>query len=87
MSKILTGLLAGIAIGILIAPDKGSETRRKISERLNDVKDSVEGFVSESKDTLESGYRTVREEATNLVDKGRNTFNNFKGKTEDTWNA
>lgn len=87
MSKLLTGLLAGIAIGILIAPDKGSETRRKISERLNDVKDSVDDFITESKETIESNYQAVRDEASNLVQKGKNTFNNFRNKTEDAWNA
>jgi gas vesicle protein len=87
MNKILTGILAGIAIGILLAPDKGTETRRKISERLRDAKDSVDDFISESRDTIESGYETVRDEASDLFQKGKNKFDTMKGKTEDTWNA
>lgn len=87
MSKLLTGLLAGIAIGILIAPDKGSETRRKLSERINDMKDSVDDFITESKETIESNYQAVKDEATNLVEKGKNTLNNFRGKAENAWNA
>ena len=87
MNKILTGILAGIAIGILLAPDKGTETRRKISERLRDAKDSVDDFISESRDTIESGYETVRDEASDLFQKGKNKFDNIKGRTEDTWNA
>ena len=87
MNKILTGILAGIAIGILLAPDKGTETRRKISERLRDAKDSVDDFISESRDTIESGYETVRDEASDLFERGKNKFDNIKGKAEDTWNA
>jgi gas vesicle protein len=44
-SRILLGFAAGAAIGaalgILFAPDKGTETRRRISERGNDLADSV----------------------------------------------
>ena len=46
------GIAAGVIAGILFAPDKGSNTRRKISEtaeeyanRIKTMKDSVTGKV------------------------------------------
>ena len=35
MKKIVTAFLSGIAIGILIAPSKGAETRKKLADNLD----------------------------------------------------
>jgi hypothetical protein len=53
-SKLLMGFLVGAAVGgalgLLLAPDKGSETRRKIIETGNDLGDSIAGFGDSVKD-------------------------------------
>jgi YtxH-like protein len=53
-SKVIIGFLAGAivggALGILLAPDKGSETRRKIIEKGNDIGDSISEFGGTVKD-------------------------------------
>jgi len=41
MNKILLSLLAGVAIGLIVAPDKGSETLRKLRDGLDDAKDKA----------------------------------------------
>ena len=41
----LTGLAAGVLVGLLIAPDKGSETRRKIMKGKESLVDDLKyGF-------------------------------------------
>lgn len=44
-SKVLVGLLvglaAGTALGLLFAPEKGSETRDRLSQSLKDLGDSI----------------------------------------------
>jgi gas vesicle protein len=46
----LVGAIVGGALGILLAPDKGSETRRKIIEKGNDLGDSISEFGGTVKD-------------------------------------
>lgn len=41
MNKTLVALLAGIAVGILIAPAKGSETRKKIKKGLDGLGEGI----------------------------------------------
>lgn len=45
---LLTGLAAGTALGILFAPEKGSETRRKIGESASDLADSIKETAQET---------------------------------------
>ncbi|HEX3935389.1 MAG TPA: YtxH domain-containing protein [Puia sp.] len=67
-SKILLGFIAGAAIGgvlgILMAPDKGSETRRRIVEKGNDLGDSLSGFGD-----------TVKDKFNDVVDGVKGSFN------------
>ena len=44
-TKLLAGLGAGLLLGILFAPDKGSATRQKIADRGTDLKDRFTDFI------------------------------------------
>jgi gas vesicle protein len=74
--KLLTGVLAGAAagavLGILLAPDKGSETRKKIAKKSNDLSDSVKDGVNKFGDTVSEKYRNIKGDAKQMVDKARN---------------
>ena len=57
-SKVLIGLLAGLAagaaLGMLFAPEKGSETRDRLSQSLKDLGDTIKERAADEIDALAS---------------------------------
>jgi len=80
--KILTGVAAGIAagaiIGILLAPDKGSETRRKIAQKGNDLKDSIKARFSSMVDDVVDEYENTKDAAEGAMQRGKEKVQNMK---------
>lgn len=50
------GAAAGVAMGLLFAPDKGSETRKKIQNKAVHLKDDIVETVSEKLDDLKKHF-------------------------------
>lgn len=42
MKSFFTGVAVGFGVGLLIAPEAGSETRKKVAERINVAKDQAQ---------------------------------------------
>ena len=65
MNKILYALLAGVVVGVLLAPDKGSETIKKLRSRINDYKDDAadeaDEIVSKGKAAFAKGRTKLNE--------------------------
>lgn len=73
--KVALGVLAGTAVGatlgILFAPDKGSETRKKIAQKGNDYADKVSGKFNGLVTDVTNQFQKVKEEANSLMEKGK----------------
>ena len=52
LAAVAAGIAAGAILGILFAPDKGSETRRKISERGKRFSDDAKDLMQKGRDKL-----------------------------------
>ena len=53
-SKLLWGFTLGLVTGLLLAPEKGSETRKKISRKAADLKDKFDDFIDSVSEKLDS---------------------------------
>ena len=73
--NVLLGVLAGVAIGatlgILYAPDKGSATRVKISQKSQDYADELSAKFDEIVKGLTEKIESVSEEAMLMTKNGK----------------
>lgn len=79
LASVLAAAAAGAILGILFAPDKGTETRRKIAEKGTGLADSVKDKVNEYTDAIAEKYDSVKEKLTGLASEGRDMINQAKG--------
>jgi gas vesicle protein len=52
LSALIIGAAIGAGIGILFAPDKGSETRKKINEEGKKMSDAIKNKFNEMKEKM-----------------------------------
>lgn len=68
---ILAGAAAGAFVGIMLAPDKGIETRRRISQKGEAYANIMKEKFSEFLDSLIEKFESVSEEVSDIGDSRR----------------
>ena len=68
---ILGGLAVGAILGVLFAPDKGSNTRRKIAEKETDLKDNLKGNFNDFVASIEDQYSNFTSNAEEVLEEGK----------------
>lgn len=80
--KVVLGLLGaaavGAAIGILLAPDKGSETRKKIASKGKDLKDSIKTNLNSLTEKVNEAYSSLKGEVKEATDEINHEIANLK---------
>lgn len=71
-NKIILGLVGaaaiGVAIGILLAPEKGSDARKKIVDTATDIASRVGEWVTSGKEQVEEMAKKVDQKANRVID-------------------
>ena len=68
LAAVAAGIAAGAVLGILFAPDKGSETRRKINEQGKKFADDVKDKFSKGKEKFNQFKEDIEKSVKEKVD-------------------
>lgn len=90
----LSGLVAGVAIGLLVAPASGDETRQKIADTADNIKKKLRrlrGSAGDELDELREIFETevdgikedVRERVLKLIESSKNSYQNVKNHVKE----
>lgn len=77
LASLLIGAAVGAVVGILLAPDAGTETRKKISKKTSEFGDDIKNKFGEVKETLKGKYDSIRTEASEILEKEKEAKRNF----------
>jgi gas vesicle protein len=81
-SKVLLGILgaaaAGVVIGLLIAPEKGSDMRKKIRKTAGDWADNLGHLWSDGKETAEDALDNVKDKVRQAKSSAEDKANKVK---------
>lgn len=70
MRSFFTGVAVGFGVGLLIAPDAGSQTRKKIVEKIKVAKDQAQQAAEPMIDSVRDSARGRIEQVGELVQSG-----------------
>jgi gas vesicle protein len=81
-TKVILGIVgaaaAGAVIGLLIAPEKGSDLRQKVKDAANDWATQLADLFAEGKSELQNLKNRATGAADNVRSEAENRFNNVK---------
>lgn len=77
-TKVILGIVgaaaAGAVVGMLLAPEKGSELRKKIKEKGTGFGEDLLNWFNESKEELTNLSKKVEKEVSNLHQTAQDTY-------------
>ena len=68
IGALLVGAAIGGALGILFAPNKGSETRKKLAAKGEDLSDSIKEKFTDLTENVKKDAESLKAKAHNTVD-------------------
>ena len=78
ISYFIVGLGVGVAVGMLLAPRSGEETRQLLREKADEGKDYLRTKADESREFVRRRGAELRESAGDLIDRSKDAISRQK---------
>src|SRR2546425_10793026 len=78
VSYFIVGLGVGVAVGLLLAPRSGEETRQYLRDKAGEGKDYLRSKADESKEYVRRRGTELRESAADLIDRSKDVISRHK---------
>jgi len=89
LGALVLGAVAGATMGLLFAPDKGSNTRQKIADRAGNLIDQLSEKINESKEALNDlkekageAKGKIYKKAEEIKEQAQAEYSSMKGKAD-----
>jgi gas vesicle protein len=82
MLGVLAGVAAGALLGVLFAPEKGTNTRRKLSKKGEDILDDLQDKFDEFVETVTEKMDNLSEDADEMDQKVSRKYKKAMRETE-----
>lgn len=69
MTRALIFLMAGVTLGLLLAPEKGSEMRKKLMSKFDDAADDTKDFFGDAAGNIKAKAKHFVADAENATNK------------------
>ncbi|MEP6701191.1 MAG: YtxH domain-containing protein [Bacteroidota bacterium] len=83
---VVIGMAAGAAVGIMLAPDSGDKTRKKISKKgeayVEDLKSKFNDFLDGFMSKVDSTKDEAKGMAHDMVDSAKTKYNDLKSEVK-----
>ena len=84
MLGVLAGFAAGALVGVLLAPEKGTETRKKLAKLGEDYAGDLTDKFNELRDQITEKLGNVQDDGMRIIEKGKSKFDEAKSQVKNT---